>query len=228
MKKVLAQISIALFALGMLSACGSSKDDTSAEKENGVKETQTKEGTKTNADKAESKEIKDGPLTKVGQWTKEDGGTKVTLAKIANPNKEINLDPIKLNIKTIKFLERTNIQDSEKEYIKELYNKDISNKLNVIQISYTVENTSDKDITFFAFNKLTTNTKQQIDGMLNLIMNTDPRQYVGKVVTDGTLVVPYFQDSFDDLSLLTILTDNVFDTNNGKNYHAPEKVQIKF
>ena len=233
LKKVFTQMSIALLAVGVLSACGSTEDSSGSEKnvkenQSTTEKTSTASQNKSEENKSESKEVKNGPLTEVGQWTKEDNGTKVTLVKIINPKKVINLDPIKFKIETIKLLERTNITDDEKESIKTLFNKDITDKLNTIQISYTTENKSDKDVSFFTIDKITTNTKQQIDGSLNLADNSDPQQYMGKVISDGTLLFPYFADSFDAVTELNVLTSNVFSTDTGSDVHTPVKVKFEF
>lgn len=240
MKKIWHKALVGAMFIGLLGGCSS--NEKSNEKPGKAEVTQTTTGAEskskqdskedkasTSTEKAKNGFVKNGILTTPGEWTLEDDGSKVTLIKIIEPNKEIDAKPMNLKIKNIKLLERTNISQTTQEDIKWLFDKTISKKLNTIQFSYDVENTSDKDISFFAFDKITTNTKLQIDGMQNLISNSDPQEYMGKVKTEGVLVVPYFKDNFDDLNELNILTGEVYDTNDTSiTYHKPIKVQLKF
>lgn len=242
MNKIWSKALAGMIVTGLLGGCNS--NDTSNDEPDKEKVTQTTTGAESQSSKDTSKEnsvsvsagenkkdfVKDGLLTKPGEWTVEEDGTKVTLIKIIEPNKKIDINPIKLKIKDIKLLERTNIQDGNyKNYAEYLYDKPIGDKLNVIQIQYEIENTEDKDVSFLAFDKITTNTKQQIDGSLSLINNPDPREYMGKIEAEGVVVSAYFKDNFDDLNELNILTGDVYDTNDTSiTYHKPVKVQLKF
>ncbi|AMX00448.1 hypothetical protein [Rummeliibacillus stabekisii] len=241
MKRIWSKVLAGLIVTGLLGGCNS--NETSNEKPDKAEVTQTttkselqsnkdtsKDGnTSTSANENKKGFVKDGILTKKGEWTLEEDGSKITLIKIIEPNKEIDAKPMNLKIKNIKLLERTNISETTQEDIKWLFDKTISKKLNTIQFSYDVENTSKKDISFSAFDKITTNTKIQIDGMQNLISNNDPQEYMGEVKTEGVLVVPYFKDNFDGLNELNILTGDVYDTNDTSiTYHEPVKVQLKF
>lgn len=242
MKKIWYKALVSAISIGLLGGCNSS--EVSNEKPNKAEVTQTTSKSELVSTKDTSKDenvsisgegnkkgfVKDGILTKPGEWTLEEDGTKVTLIKIIEPNKEIDVKPIKIKIRDIKLLERTHMQDGNyKNYAEYLYDKPIGDRLNVIQIQYEIENTEGKDVSFLAFDKITTNTKQQIDGSLSLINNPDPREYMGKVETEGILVAAYFKDNFEGLNELNILTGEVYDTNDtSTTYHEPVKVQLKF
>lgn len=163
---------------------------------------------------ASSDEIKDGPLTEVGQWAKENDGTKVTLKKIEALEETLNLNPIKMTLHNVKLFERVGGE----------------NDGNVIQVDYTVENISEKEIMFHAINKITTNTKHQIDVMVENMSGTDagPGEYYGKVKEKGFIVVPYPEDSIDDLSSIKLITGDVWDNNQPDKYHESVTKEIVF
>ncbi|MGR6899590.1 hypothetical protein [Rummeliibacillus sp. BSL5] len=233
MKRIWSKVLAGLIVTGLLGGCNS--NETSNEKPDKAEVTQINKDTLKDGSAPVSEEnkkgfVEDGILNKPGEWTLEEDGTKVTLIKIIEPNKKIDVKPIKIKIKDIKLLERTNMQDGNyKNYAEYLYDKPISDKLNVIQIQYEIENTVDKDVSFLAFDKITTNTRQQIDGSVSLINNPDPREYMGRVETEGTIVSAYFKDNFEGLNELNILTGEAYDTNDTSiTYHEPVKVQLKF
>lgn len=181
----------------LLSACGQNgtteKNDiaiTENEKEKDV----TESNTSTN-DRGDGNEVKDGPLTKVGQWTKENDGTRVTLKKLEKLDKTIDMTPIKLTLKEIKVLERNGGTEDG----------------NIIQISYTTENTSNEEIMFHPIKTITTNTKHQIDVLSeNVSGSLGGGEFYGEVVKDGFIIVSYPEDNLTDLESLKLITGSVW------------------
>ena len=198
-----------------LTACGSQanskgkEEDSSAdtEKAQSINEPENKR------QQEDENEVKDGPLTIADQWTKEDDGTKVTLKKIAKLDKLLDLEPIYMTIQDVKLLERE--KDGE--------------ILNTIQIMYSAENISDKEIMFRGIETVTTNTKQQLKTDIdNLSDNYNDGEYYGKVKNDGTLILPYNEENFDDLKSIKIYTHDVWDNNQADKYHDAVIEEVNF
>lgn len=163
--------------------------------------------------KVDEDEVKDGPLTEIDQWVKVDDGTKVTLKGLAQLDKVLDLDPIQLTIRDVKLMERVG--------------GDLDG--NVIQVSYTVENFSEKEIMFHAINIITTNTKRQIDVMLeNTSGSAGLGQYYGEVKEDGFIVVPYPEESFEGLTSIKLITGAVWDDNQPDKYHESITQEVEF
>lgn len=159
-------------------------------------------------------EVKNGPLTEIGQWAKESDGTKVTLKKIATLEETLDLDPIKLTLHDVKLLERIGGE----------------NDGNVIQVGYTVENISDKEIMFDAIEIITTNTKKQIDVILENMSGIASGQgeYYGEVKEEGFIIVPYPGDSFDELTSIRLITGDVWDNNQPDKFHESVTKEVVF
>lgn len=144
-------------------------------------------------------EVKEGPLTEIGQWTKDVDGTIVTLKNIVFLEKTLDLNPIKLELHEIKLLERAKGDEL----------------LNTIQVTYTTENLSDKNITFNGITVITTNTKHQIDVLLeNLGYYPDAGigEYYGNIKREGIIIVPYLEESFEELESISLITDDIWDS----------------
>lgn len=195
-------LSLAIF----LSACTSSNANKTSNDGSEAKTVSKKE--------KDDNKVKDGPLTEIGQWAKESDGTKVTLKKIATLEETLDLDPIKLTLHDVKLLERVGGEDDG----------------NVIQVRYTVENTSDKEIMFDTIEIITTNTKKQIDVMLENMSGiaAGPGEYYGKVKEEGFIIVPYPGDSFDELTSIRLITGDVWDNNQPDKFHESVTREVVF
>ncbi|MEY9974169.1 hypothetical protein ABH966_004579 [Lysinibacillus sp. RC46] len=97
-----------------------------------------------------------GPLTEVGQWKfLGNGYNKATLVNIKNVDKTYDMGAIKFTIESINFVQLTNLPEFTVKQIKEKHGKDLNDELNLIDISYKVENTTDKDIVFHPVDTVT-------------------------------------------------------------------------
>lgn len=160
------------------------------------------------------KEIEDGELTESGQWKEDDDGTIVTLKKMSD--KEINLDltPIEMIIHDVKLLEF----NSDDEYIN-----------NVIQIMFTIENKSDKEIMFNGIDVITTDTRKQMDVYEeNIADEYVSGEFYGEVEKEGHISVVYPEESFDDLEEIELITSDVWDNNHADKIHEAITKEISF
>nr|WP_259547995.1 hypothetical protein [Heyndrickxia oleronia] len=219
MRKTLLFASIILSVGTFLSGC-SSNETSPDKKEDGKSKQESVHKSK------DSKEVSDGPLTKSGQWTTEDDGTKVTLLKINRLEKTIDLKPINMTIHNVKVFERTNLQQDEIEMIKTYFDKDITEKFHTIQIDYTIENTSDEEVMFNGIQVVTTNTKHQIESQDSMSDEKGTGEFYGLVKKEGFLVLPYFEDSVDDLNLIKIVTETVWNNKEMTKLQESETVEV--
>lgn len=224
MKKLVFSAALVL-SLG-LTACGEEKT-TGESKE----ETQTPASTETEkVQKEESKsddnEVKEGTLTKAGQWTM-DGQDKVTLVKIKEVNQTFKQGPINLTIESVKLLHHSNISNETKEYLKNVSGKDVT-ELNTIQLIYKMENTVDDNVMMTAIDTLTTNTKAQIHGYDNMSLTDDTGNYAGKVIVDGMAIFPYFNSTLDEINTIFINTGMTFNSDSGTNLGDSQRIEIAF
>jgi len=227
LKKIIYLIVVVLLSI-LISGCNNSNNNA---KETSVHSTAKTTSTDSKSNKTTPKKdnnyISSGPLTKVGQWSKSDVGVKDTLMGISTPEKRIILGPLKITIHDIKLLKDENIPEDTVDEIDNLLNVNIGNSINTIQIDYTIENTSNKNVGFNLIDTLTTNTKIQINGNDYIGTQSDDGRYIGKVKVDNSKIFLYQQDTFDNLNSISLLTTDVYDDDNTlTNYHTPTKIQI--
>lgn len=223
MKKIIYLIAVVLLII-LISGCSNDNDNAKATSTH-PKTTSTKSKNNTTTSKTDSNYVSSGPLTKVGQWSKSDVGVKDTLMGISTPEKTIILGPLKITIHDIKLLKDENIPEDTVDEIDNLLNVNIGNSINTIQIDYTIENTSNKNIGFNLIDTLTTNTKVQIDGNDYIGTKSNDGRYIGKVKVDNSKIFLYQQDTFDNLNSISLLTTDVYDDDNTlTNYHTPTKI----
>jgi len=223
LKKIIYLIAVVLLII-LISGCSNDNDNAKATSTH-PKTTSTKSKNNTTTSKTDSNYVSSGPLTKVGQWSKSDVGVKDTLMGISTPEKTIILGPLKITIHDIKLLKDENIPEDTVDEIDNLLNVNIGNSINTIQIDYTIENTSNKNIGFNLIDTLTTNTKVQIDGNDYIGTKSNDGRYIGKVKVDNSKIFLYQQDTFDNLNSISLLTTDVYDDDNTlTNYHTPTKI----
>lgn len=213
--KFLKLSSYLIASLMLLSACGQeipTEQDIAPVTEKQTEKTETA-SKKSDSKKKDDNEVSDGPLTEIGQWAKENDGTKVTLKKIAIVDKTLDMNPMKLTLHEVKVLER----------------KGGNNDGNVIQITYTSENTSDKDIMFHPIKVITTNTKQQIDVFTeNVSGNSGGGEFYGEVVKEGFIIVPYPEEDLTNLENLKLITGSVWNNDQPEEYFEEVTEEIFF
>lgn len=229
MKKII--FSAAIVSALMLGACGSEEADQESAKEENVEVKSNTESTETaeveeKEDEPEGEKV-DGPLTEPGQWTM-DGESKVTLVKMKELNQTYEVGPMKVTIESVKLLKNENISAEFQEALNSTFSKDVGDAIATLQFIYKVENTSDQDIMFNAFNMVTTDTKTQIDGMYNLTNSDDNGVYFGKVVVDGLMVLPYLNDDIENVNRVTVSTGTVLHNDELATLADAIKIDIDF
>ncbi|KSU69471.1 MULTISPECIES: hypothetical protein [Bacillus] len=212
----------------LLTACGnttSSNGSANANKEESSKKDTSQETSKETS-KKENKPTS-GLLTEIGQWKKDENGSTLTLKKINNKETEIDLKPIKMKIKDVKVFEYTDLEAQDELLLSDNnYKKD---KYHRIQITYTTENTSDKNIFFTGVDVITTNTKKQIEvSNSNLTSESGVGSFYGKVENEGMVLVPLFVDDVSDLSSITLHLSEVYLDDELELLHDGSKVKFDF
>ncbi|MCM2988965.1 hypothetical protein M3580_06920 [Bacillus safensis] len=207
--------------MAVLTACGNTNSSTDPAK----KEETSKEASKESTQK-ENKPTS-GLLTEIGQWNKDKNGSTLTLKKINNKQKDIDLSPIKMKINDVKVFEYSELGEDDKELLS--YNKYEKDKYHRIQVTYTTENTSDKNVMFNGIDVITTNTKKQIKvNESNLTTDTGVGSFYGKVENEGMIVVPLLVDDVSDLSSITLHLRDVYLDDKPELLHDGAKVKFDF
>lgn len=105
---------------------------------------------KKNSSSRDNKKVTSGELLKVGQWHNDPATGKVTLERIVSPtNAEINYGSMNFKIKSIKLLKYEPKTSEQKENIATAFNAlDVSSSAYVVQVIYTLDNTSDSELQF--------------------------------------------------------------------------------
>ena len=228
MKKIIFSAALVL-SLG-LAGCGedNAKEDANKAPETQDTENVAGEGKNEGAESAapDSKEVENGILTEVGQWTM-DGDDKVTLVKIKEVNQIYKQGPINFKIESVKLLHHSNISNETKQYFKNLNGKDVT-ELNTIQLTYSMENTSDANVMMMAIETMTTDTKAQIQGYDNMAISDDTGSYAGQVIVEGMDIFPYFNGSLEDINKVYINTGMTFNSDSGDNLGDSQRIEIAF
>lgn len=224
MKKLVFSAALVL-SLG-LAGCGEEKTTGESKEETQTPSSAETEKVQKEESKSDDNEVKDGPLTKAGQWTM-DGEDKVTLVKIKEVNQTYKQGPINLTIESVKLLHHSNISNETKEYLKNVSGKDVT-ELNTIQLIYKMENTVDDNVMMSAIDTITTDTKAQINGYDSMSLNEDTRSYAGQVIVDGMAIFPYFNGSLEDINTVFINTGMAFNSDSGTDLGDSQRIEIAF
>lgn len=229
MKKLLIS---SVVLLSLLAACAEeTPKEVSKDEEKQAVSAEASQDVETNEEKEKDEnEVKDGPLTIPGQWTTEEDGTKVTLVKIKEANQTQEIGPFKVTIESVKLFHYTDLPSEDLEYYKAQHDKDVSNGLNIIQIKYTAENTTDANLLFDTVDTVTTDTKAQISGDYNTAITDDDHTFKGQVAVQGVDILPYFNGSLEDINVVNIITSDVFDLDSDmpSSLSESQKIEIKF
>ncbi|SPT95538.1 lipoprotein [Lysinibacillus capsici] len=224
MKKLVFSAALVL-SLG-LAACGEEKTTGESKEETQTPASAETEKVQKEESKSDDNEVKEGPLTKAGQWTM-DGEDKVTLVKIKEVNQTYKQGPINLTIESVKLLHHSNISNETKEYLKNVSGKDVT-ELNTIQLIYKMENTVDDNVMMTAIDTITTDTKAQINGYDSMSLNEDTGSYAGQVIVNGMAIFPYFNGSLEDINTVFINTGMTFNSDSGTNLGDSQRIEIAF
>ncbi|GBG94612.1 hypothetical protein LFYK43_10710 [Ligilactobacillus salitolerans] len=154
--------SIALLSLGLLLAgCGSSSADKS---DNAGKSAKTTQAGKTSSSKKDDREITNGPLLKVGQWSNDEDMGKITLTKITAPENTVAKDgPVEFKIKDVKLFKAEPKTKAQRSYDNDYFSTNgVTNPFYYVQIQFNAKNTSANEVQVNGVKSLVTSTGQQI------------------------------------------------------------------
>lgn len=158
-----------------------------------------------------------GPLTEVGQWHTVLNDIKSTLVNIKQIDKTYDMGAIKFTIESIKFVQWTNLPERTVKIIKEKHGKDLNDELNLIEIYYKVENTTDKEIVFYPADTLTINNKTQIKSKDFYFPSFDSITLKNKVVDERYIIIPTLEVPFSEINTINIITSITSDVLDKKN-----------
>jgi hypothetical protein len=203
MKKAL----IFILALGLLAGCSSSNAASSLTQKK--QETPTKAAQKT-VENPQPQKDKDGNivLTNVGQTLKTDFGT-LELAKIKHVNQALSIAPINVTIEDLKVFKLTNISDDMKKRIQLLYNKqEVTEPVYYLQLSYSAENTSEKNIVWNGIHAVVTDKGEQLDPNINLLTSNFNHEFYGKVTQKDQFGLLLSSDKWDISNVKLIFNES--------------------
>jgi hypothetical protein len=126
-------------------------------------------------------EVKDGPLTEVGQYKNDGNRGTIYLEKINNINQSFELIPgLSMNVRDIKILRVEDATDSFKDTL-DIFSIQYSDPLYLLQISYDVENNTDTPYRGVMINRIVSDDGIQIDNNLNSIYEDDVEAHAKRV-----------------------------------------------
>lgn len=145
----------------------------------------------------------DEPLTKVGQWTKSEFGSIITLKAIFEPVTIYDTELFKFNIDSVKLLEYTDIQSGDSDLL-------VGSKESALtlQFAYSFTNNTDKTVMFTPIDTITTNNQKQYN-LDNLIGSDYTYEFKPNVTVDGYSIF-LIEDNFENLSDFTIYSDQLY------------------
>lgn len=192
MKKVLVG---GILAVALLVGCSSNNTASNTTQKN--KQDPPKQADQKKVENPKKDENGNIILDKVGQVAKSDQET-AELVKIKEVNQTINIAPIKVTITNLKIIKLTKISDDIKKSIESLYNKpEISEPVYYLQLHYTAENTSDKNISWNGIHRIVTDKGEQLDPNLNLIPSKFDHEFFGKVTQEDQFGLLLSSDKWD-------------------------------
>lgn len=165
---------------GLLAGCDSSENQE--EKEQKPKDTQVSEENTANSE-SENEEKEQSP--EVGS----DFGDSTVYIDRDDINKSVSAGPIKIDIKGVRTYDVA-LDEEGKEYFSSLEGSEGSpdgENIYVVAVDMKVENTVDKDITFYADQSiLVTSTKEQVEASME--SEDVGGDFLGKIEKEGTVV----------------------------------------
>ncbi|EPD54254.1 hypothetical protein HMPREF1210_00240 [Paenisporosarcina sp. HGH0030] len=231
MKKTLkALLPLILLVTGVLVGC--SEDQTTA-KEVDPSKAEQKEVSNKKEDVSEPVTDENGRvlLTEVGQKVKEEDGTSVELLKIKEINQSVDIAPVKVVVTNMKVIQLTDIHPDNTDYLLQFMNaSELPEKLNYIQINYTAENTSDKNIGWNGISTIVTNTGEQLDAMGNDFIweeNGFDSTFYGKTKHEGTIGV-FTTSNVDELKSLKFIISSSYDEDTYEDITSEQQAEFGF
>ncbi len=186
MKKLLAALTAVTLSFALVGCNGTKpkENDVPTKKEPSQAEQKTvsNDEKKSSNEDLEQEEVS-GTLTKVGQIAKEDHYT-VELMKAKEVNEVIDIAPLKVVVQNLKILKVSDMTDEAKESFSMYTDEIIEDSFTYIQVSYTAENTEEKNIDWFNLMNVVTDKGQQIDANVRDFVFNDAdfnSAFLGKV-----------------------------------------------
>lgn len=186
---------------------------------------------KKNSSSRDNKKVTSGELLKVGQWHNDPAAGKVTLERIVSPtNAEINYGSMNFKIKSIKLLKYEPKTSEQKENIATAFNTlDVSSSAYVVQVIYTLDNTSDSELQFNGIKSLVTNYGQQLSMNSGLIDDGVGSAIAAHAHKDEHAQALIKSDDVSKLNQLTFNLDSISRTDTYETVaEAPESLTIDF
>lgn len=231
MKKTLkALLPLILLVSGVLVGC--SEDQTTV-KEVDPSKAEQKEVSNKKEEVSEPVTDENGQvlLTEVGQKVKEEDGTSVELLKIKEINQSVDIAPVKVVVTNMKVIQLTDIHPDNTDYLLQFMNaSELPEKLNYIQINYTAENTSDKNIGWNGISTIVTNTGEQLDAMGNDFIweeNGFDSTFYGKTKHEGTIGV-FTTSNVDELKSLKFIISSSYDEDTYEDITSEQQAEFGF
>ena len=216
MKKIFSFLMI-VWVCVFVSACSS---QTKSETESKADSEENSTAPKPNVEVKAYKE----PLTRVGEKASHPLGIFV-LNQLSEPNTKIEVSPLHIRVERVKVVQSTEVSDLGKYNLKERGLN--TEKMNVIQLTTTLENTSNQplDLGKGPIKTLILSNGEQVEVSK---MNADPkdRSMKAKEKTKFTLICFLSRDA-KDLKYVKVITDVVRNQTTKKEVSPPKTVEIK-
>lgn len=217
------------FALvgSLLGGCGSAEETTGSNE------------TKKEAKEAKQKEVsnkvkkdKDGNyiLDTVGQKVETNGAT-AELLKIKEVNETINIAPIKVTVNDVKVIKLTDVSNEFAVDVSmgSMVDSDVLEKgFSYVQVSFTAENTEEKNVEWYELMKVVTDKGEQIDAQMVDFLSDDAETdsvFYGKVIKE-------YKDGFiiknDDINKVKLIFGSSMDADTFEDITAEQQVEYTF
>lgn len=220
--------SIALLSLGLLLAgCGSSSADKS---DNAGKSAKTTQAGKTSSSKKDGREIINGPLLKVGQWSNDDDMGKLTLTKIAAPENTVVKDgPIEFKIKDVKLFKAEPKTKAQRSYDNDYFSTNgVTNPFYYVQIQFNAKNTSASEVQINGVKSLVTSTGQQISQGQSLNDESIGETLAANANSDYAIQALISTDDQSKIDKFTINFDSVANTDTYEDIGTAQPLELPF
>lgn len=216
---------VTLSALGLallLAGCGNTVD-------NSGKKPSTTKATTSKVSKKDTREVTNGELLKVGQWTKDDSQGKITLAKIWAPKTSITDGPVKFMVESVKILKVMPQNDNQLTFAKDTFQTNsITKPYYELQVVYNLQNSSDQEVQFNGIKAIVTTTGQQLS-MDSGLEDEGVGTAVAAKATKRTVAVGLLNEGdASKIKDITVTLDSVSDTENYEDIsEGTDAVKIK-
>ncbi|GEK38186.1 hypothetical protein ACFFRT_12605 [Enterococcus thailandicus] len=204
-----------LFGTLLLSGCSQSKavDNTGKTNEKDSSAIVVESTTQSSTD---SKEVSNGELLEVGQWTKDknDETGKVELIAHSNPQADIPLGEASIFISNIKILKYIDYTDPYSAGYYDTTNyKDAEGNFYGLQVSFKIKNNSENDYGYNGLEYAILDNGQQIDfSSDDLAYSMTTTEFFKKTESKEFYRIAFLDPSkVDSISKVTIKTGNLYD-----------------